>query len=204
MKILLCRALEVSVSIKYSQYSPSHLESQAFCPPSSSQLQGAFVSRGIQAQRFWCSGASCGLWGAEGSQALLRDESQICAHFLTVFAGSCGGAALHQGSVRTSETSSSSESGNCEKSCFHKILWNWLLTNAVWARKLHLLTHLHIFCLWLWNRHVKDGGFGQSLCVFVFGVEKLKLFTSHNSFSCYIAARKQKEIYFSVMPIWQC
>lgn len=45
---------------------------------------------------------------------MLRDESQICAHFLTVFAGSRGCAAIHQGGVRTPETSPSSQSDDFE------------------------------------------------------------------------------------------
>lgn len=42
---------------------------------------------------------------------MLRDESQICAHFLT---GSQGCAAIHQGGVRTPETSPSSQSDDFE------------------------------------------------------------------------------------------
>lgn len=86
----------------------------AFLSPPAVPGDRGHLQVGNWAQKYWCSGASCGLWGAWGSQGLLRDESQICARFLTVFAGSCGGAALHQGGVKIPETSSSSESGNCE------------------------------------------------------------------------------------------
>lgn len=34
----------------------------------------------------------------------------------------------------------------------------------------------------MWNRHVKDEGFGQSLCAFVLRVEKLKLIIPYNFF----------------------
>lgn len=150
VRLLLCRAVEISRLTKYSQYSPSHLESQAFCPPSSSQLQGAFLSRG------------------SGTEML------VLWHFLWGWVVGCmRKPGVAEGWIPNMCTSFHCvcwelwrccfPSGRCEntrnqllfwvrqlwdgKSCFHKILWNWLLTSAVWPRKLSPHTSSHLLLL---------------------------------------------------------
>lgn len=49
-----------------------------------------------------------------GIWELPREKSQIRAHFLTAFAGSCGCAAIHQGGMRIPENSPSSELNDFE------------------------------------------------------------------------------------------
>lgn len=79
------------------------------CLPSSSQLRGGICKQGIRHRNAGAVMLLARIRGAGGIQELLRDESQIRAHFLAVFAGSCGCAAIHQGGVRIPETSPSSE-----------------------------------------------------------------------------------------------
>lgn len=85
------------------------------------------------------------LQGAEGIQELLRDESQLCVHFLAVFVGSCGCAAVHRGGVSIPETSPSSELDDFEIG--NLVLIKFCETGpSVWPKKLYPLPHLHIFC----------------------------------------------------------